>query len=62
MLARRKQNHPQHISEALIAMSTGTMPRDHALIMGADCPLVYLAGEKDEKFCAFAREIFELNS
>ncbi len=62
MLRRRQNNRPAELACALRSLGTGRQPSLWAKLAQAECPLLLLVGEKDEKFVAIARKIMSMSS
>ena len=57
MLWHRRQHKPEALAVVMEQMGTGVMPSLWDKLAEIDVPVLFVAGERDEKYCALAREM-----
>ncbi len=57
MLQRRHQNDPRWLSKLIVELSPGQMDNLWPTLARLDCPLHYIAGERDAKYLAIADQV-----
>ena len=60
MMERRRSHDPVALARSLEHMGTGVMPSLWDRLPGIAVPLLFVAGERDEKYCALAQEMAHL--